>query len=470
MPNSSLNASIWANAEQISVPMNGHYNLVPNRSYTLGELYAMENPLALECKEAIDHHIIDPDDIHLDQTPDIRERRWLRDAFTFMNAAPVCPNCNTYININRLFLYHPTSPQRPPTQFIAPCIMNDATKRPITYGINIPSGRLVFANDLRHLVYTHNNPFLQDNEQNNRRTIQAYANVGLLYIYIENIIDIRPDHLPDSYVIGPPDLNNAPLAQFNHESPWLHAMDGDHVEQSLHRFAPEDAKRIRETFTTINVTPGYYQLTLTSSQDIATQQSATITRIDDGIQRSTPKVTTFTIPEAITQLLSILPHKTKKFHPFQILNKHTHWALGCPTIEHTTNIYNTPSHVTPVPHDIPSLAALYNKNPDVFVPHAIMHSINTQQPIFANIPYNIAPEAIACWIAGADATMHAIMYHPRNSMPPLSQHLITQIYKSYQHFRMQLWGAAVAQHTTTMVLHHIGVLQQQLETTKPQKI
>lgn len=483
--NTTMDTNIWDYAQHINVPMNGHYNLAPGRSYTLGELYAMKNPLAMECKDAIDQYIIDPDDINFDQTPDIRQRRLLCNAFVFTNAVPVCPHCHTYISVNRLFQYHPAHPKKPPAQIVAPCVMNDATKRPLTYGINIPSGRLVLANDLRHLIYSYNDPFLQHNEQNNRRIIQAYANVGLLCLFVQTAIDIRPTQQPDSYVIGtmprdpsqyadyiaalpcdhrPRDIHSDPLAYVGDESSWVHAMDGAHVERALARFAPEDAARIRQTFTTIPVAPGYYALTLESTHDIEEQQSAILARIDDGTQHPMPTVATFSMADAMAVLAGKISHK---FNQFFVLHAHYHWALGCPTIEATTNTYSTARNFAPVTPDIPSLAALYDKYPNIFVPHKLTYLINQQSRIFADIPRNIAPEAIACWIAGADALMHAIVHHPHSdAYPAISQHTIAQIYREYEHFRAQLWGAACAHKTTDTVLQHIATLRDLIQGEK----
>ena len=483
-PNAAMDINIWDHAKHINIPMNGHYNLEPDRSYTLEELANMGNKLGLECKESLENY--DPTNAYINtaSSPEQQISQHILMACLRMHVMARCPQCRDEIRTNDFYAYHPNFSKKDQINSITPCLMNKANATPFTYGINVPSGRLVVANDMRGLVYANVEPFADDNEKNNRQKLKDYADAGLLYLYAHGGVSFFATNTDNSYILGsiptpqwhdedeindflntlppshhPQDIAGLPLAEISCGLWAVCAMDGDQVDAALQAFHPSDAQDIRAELTTINVAPGYYQITLSSTSDITQGGTAILTRVDDGATRPKRTATTFSMAEAMTRFKTALHYN---FHPFNVWNERVDWALGCPCPDSTGGMGDTCEDITPVACDIAPLNALFDINPNMFsLTGKKQLLMNPTSNIFAAIPRNIAPQAIACWIVGADTTMHAIERHPGSKdFPAFSRHQIAAIYRVYEIFRSTLWGAAVARGTTDTVLAHITELRE----------
>lgn len=482
-PDTIMDIHIWDHAQHISIPINGHYNLEPGRSYTLGELADMGNIFGLKCQESLQNYVPNTEFMKPTSTRDEQISYHLVMACMEARILNRCPQCLDHINAIDLYLYHPNFAHKKQPAPINPCLMNEANTTSFTYGINIPSGRLVAANDMRALVYPNTKHFTRTNEQDDRDILTAYANTGLLYIHAHSNVNIYATKTDDAYILGripppewhdedninnflhalptshhPRDINGAPLASIDCQLWAVCAMDGDQVDNALGRFRPDDADAMRAHFTTIQVTPGYYQLTLPSARSVADGTTCILARVDNGATHPTPTITTFSMAEAIAALKSAEYHD---FHPFAVCDKYMHWALGCPSPNNTGNFGETFTDITPLACDIAPLDALYDIHPSAFSIFGQQQALMQANPdLFSRIPRNIAPEAIACWIAGADATMRAIERHPGSKdFPAFSRHQVAAIYRVYEVFRCTLWGTAVANNTTDTVLAHITELR-----------
>lgn len=486
--NDTMNINIWEHAQHINIPMNGHYNLEPGRSYTLAELADMGNKFGLKCKESLENYTPIPSLINPASSPEKQVSQHLLMACMRMHFIGRCPQCRDEIRTNDLYAYHPNFSDRDRINTITPCSMNKANATPFVYGINVPSGRLVVGNDMRELVYVNAERFGNDTEEKNREKLTTYANTGLLYIYAHGGVSIYATNTQDSYIMGsipnpeyhdedeitdflnklpnaqrPRDIESAPLAEISCGLWAICAMDGDHVDAALETYHPSDAQNIREDLTTIHVTPGYYQLTLDSVRDVAKGSTAILTRIDDGAKHPIFTATTFSMAEAINALKAA---EYYDFHPFRVWNDRVDWALGCPSPDCTNDVGDTYEDIAPITCDIPPLNGLLDIRPNAFNIWAQQQILtDPKKHIFAPFPRNMAPQAIACWIAGADSTMHAIQnYKGGKDFPPFSQHRLANIYRVYEHFRSTLWGLAMARGINGAVLEYIAELRAIIDT------
>lgn len=350
---------------------------------------------------------------------------------------------------------------------INPCSMNKANTTTFTYGINVPSGRLIVGNDLRGLVYAH-------------ADLRAYADAGLLYLYAHGGVHIRPTITPNAYLIAsmpdpkwsdqediehflqqltdheqPIDMDNDPLADIDCRLWAIGAMDGDHVDAALARMHPDDANDVRRKLTTITITPGYYSITIPNTRIVADGGHAVLQRTGDADQYPIIRPKILTMDDAMRVLRGV--NNSHDFHPFSTWNKRVYWAIGYPTADNTGDMGDHTGNYTASTCPLPNVSALFEVQPRAFNVWAQKSLIESPcSNVFAPIPRSIAPEAIACWIAGADATMHAIQhYNGDNTFPKPSQHEITRIFRQYIHMRNQLWGAAIAHGCTDAVTAHV---------------
>ena len=476
-PNTIMDIHIWDHAQHIPVPMGGHYDLEPNTSYTLGELVDMNNIFGMRCKAALDRYDPNTKTKYIDANASTNDQliAHLTMAFAHAHTMPPCPQCRNEISGNNLFMFHPAFPRDEQYNNIRPCFMNKSVATPLNYDINIPSGRLIVGNDLRALVYAEAADGPEGTEETERNMLQHYADVGLLYIYASDHVDIRPMTTSNSYIIGnmpnaahdeiedintfiaqlpesqrPACMEDAPLAHITGNHWAVSAMDGDHFDDALTKFTRKDAQKIYNNITTIDVTPGYYRVTMASSRDVFNGKIATLTRVDDSDAHAIPRANTFSMHAAIDYLQR---PGYNDFHPFNVWNDQTEWALGCPAPTGIRRKNTQHPQYSPIPCPIPSMEQLFDLEPNGFDPWDRTNQI-TDDPahLFAPIPENIAPEAIACWIAGADASMRAIRHAiDTGDLPAISQHQQITIYHAYNAFRSTLWGAAITNGTSDMV-------------------
>lgn len=495
-----LNTKLWNHIGPVSIPVGGHFGLDRHREHTFDELHTIGNDIGLAVKAATEDYVHDDDTFT--SFEDTNPYDLYCAALNIFGNIPgtTCPHCRTTISIAELSRYLSPNGQKPRKPLICTCTMHPDIATDFTYGINIPSGRMIISKYLPRLIYIDPPKSNKKNEAYYRALLHAYADKGLCYVPTAHTASsIHRNHRTDSYTIGTmphpayyltkkqfQDAYDAVPAHLRPHEPTnnsmiyqpapedeeynTYIMDGDHFDAAMRHTHPDTAEEIRATHHVINITPGYYSITHRHADAILRGNVVEFLRTGDSADYPIPAPTTFTMKEAI-DLFRIPERSNKAPHPFDVWHNSTRqWVLGCPAIynndgaQHTQSTTHNVSYPA-IPCPYPILDQLGQQHANRFyswIKSGVLSDPNI--PIFADIPCNIAPEAIACFIVGADATIHAIQYTTHNAASQLSQHRFTQIYRTYQDFRARLWGAAVTHQTVDVVTAHLDTLASILST------